>query len=75
MTGTVTKYISKKGYGFIGGEDGESYFFHISDTDLDPGKRYVLEDLNVEFSPHQLIEKNIIRNYAKEILFRLDGDD
>lgn len=30
MFGTVTKYFKEKGYGFIRGEDGNSYFIHIS---------------------------------------------
>ncbi|WP_304653064.1 cold-shock protein [uncultured Ligilactobacillus sp.] len=30
MEGRVVKFFDNKGYGFITGEDGESYFFHIS---------------------------------------------
>lgn len=30
MKGRIKRYINKKGYGFITGEDGEDYFFHIS---------------------------------------------
>lgn len=30
MFGTVTKYFRDKGYGFIRGEDGNSYFIHKS---------------------------------------------
>ncbi len=30
MFGTVTKYFREKGYGFIRGEDGNSYFIHKS---------------------------------------------
>ena len=30
MSGTVTKYFNDKGYGFIRGEDGNSYFIHKS---------------------------------------------
>ena len=30
MFGTVIKYFSNKGYGFIRGEDGQSYFIHSS---------------------------------------------
>lgn len=30
MFGTVTKYFRDKGYGFIRGEDGKSYFIHKS---------------------------------------------
>lgn len=30
MKGRIKRYINKKGYGFITGEDGQDYFFHIS---------------------------------------------
>ena len=30
MYGKVTKYFSDKGYGFIRGEDGNTYFIHKS---------------------------------------------
>lgn len=30
MLGTVTRYFNDKGYGFIRGEDGKSYFIHKS---------------------------------------------
>ena len=31
MFGTVTGYFDNKGYGFIRGEDGNSYFIHKKD--------------------------------------------
>ena len=30
MTGTISKIISDKGFGFIQGEDGQEYFMHRS---------------------------------------------
>lgn len=30
MFGTVTRYFNDKGYGYIRGEDGKSYFIHKS---------------------------------------------
>lgn len=30
MEGKVKFYNDKKGYGFIAGEDGKDYFFHVS---------------------------------------------
>lgn len=33
MFGTVTGYFNNKGYGFILGEDGNSYFIHKSKLD------------------------------------------
>ncbi len=32
MKGVIIKYKSEQGFGFIGAEDGNSYFFHISDV-------------------------------------------
>lgn len=33
MFGTVTKYFRDKGYGFICGQNGKSYFIHNSNLD------------------------------------------
>ena len=33
MFGTVTKYFNDKGYGFIRGQNGKSYFIHKSNLD------------------------------------------
>ena len=30
MRGRIKRFIEDKGYGFITGEDGQDYFFHIS---------------------------------------------
>lgn len=32
MNGTVSNVLSRKGFGFITGENGQEYFFHISET-------------------------------------------
>ena len=45
MKGTVKKYITARGYGFIEGEDGVSYFFHLTFT---PDKSQTLPKLNAE---------------------------
>lgn len=71
MIGTVRKYISNKGYGFIDGEDGDSYFFHIRKTNLDPAKRYELDNLMVEFTPHREIVDNVIKSHAEDVIFHL----
>lgn len=40
MFGRVTKYFHDRGYGFIRGEDGKSYFIHVSKLYGEyPGKR------------------------------------
>lgn len=32
MNGTVSNILSSKGYGFISGENGQEYFFHMTET-------------------------------------------
>ena len=32
MNGTVSNVLSSKGFGFITGENGQEYFFHMSET-------------------------------------------
>ena len=52
MKGVITKYFSDKGYGFILGEDNNSYYFHISkfknrkefDENFQEYYRYLFDD-------------------------------
>ena len=46
LKGTVKNYNADKGWGFIEGEDGEDYFFHISN--LRSGQK-VRNDSKVKF--------------------------
>ncbi|MFI3328219.1 MAG: cold-shock protein [Rikenellaceae bacterium] len=48
MTGSVKWFDSKKGYGFIAGEDGKEYFVHFSGIESD-GFKSLVENQNVEF--------------------------
>ena len=48
MFGTVTRYFHNKGYGFIRGDDGRSYFVHESKLDGE----YVDRDYYVFFRPY-----------------------
>ena len=50
MEGTVKWFNRKKGYGFIEGEDGKSYFAHY--TALDQGT-FIRENDRVSFEPVQ----------------------
>ncbi|HBT51767.1 cold-shock protein [Petrotoga mexicana DSM 14811] len=48
MKGKVKWFDSKKGYGFITGEDGNDVFVHFSAVQMD-GYRKLEEDEEVEF--------------------------
>lgn len=48
MKGRVKWFDSKKGYGFITGEDGNDVFVHFSAIDMD-GYKKLEEDEEVEF--------------------------
>lgn len=50
MQGKVVKYFEDKGFGFIGGEDNESYFFHVSE--LTDGPNISIGD-EVNFAPSE----------------------
>ena len=49
LTGTVKWFNARKGYGFIGREDGEDVFVHYSAIDMD-GYRRLDEGQQVEFT-------------------------
>lgn len=42
MFGTVTKYFNDKGYGFIRGEDGKSYFVHKSKLKVNTSREDIM---------------------------------
>lgn len=50
LAGSVKKKVADRGFGFVAGEDGRDYFFHL--TDLEPGLDFsdVAEGLPVEFN-------------------------
>ena len=49
MYGRVTKYFHDRGYGFILGEDRETYFIHHSNLD----DEYIAKGYSVYFKPFQ----------------------
>ncbi|MGD2157219.1 MAG: cold-shock protein [Anaerolineales bacterium] len=49
LTGTVKWFNARKGYGFIGQEDGEDVFVHFSAIQMD-GYRRLDEGQEVEFT-------------------------
>lgn len=51
MKGTVISYISAKKYGFITGEDGESYFLHVSSLLDKANEAKLIKGIIVEFDP------------------------
>jgi cold shock CspA family protein len=48
MTGEIKSYIDQKGFGYITGDDGKSYFFHRSDCE---DQQYIADGARVEFDP------------------------
>lgn len=54
MQGVITKYFEEKGYGFITGENGENYFFHISQVE---NKSDLMNDVYAFLCP-SLTEEN-----------------
>ena len=51
MKGKVISYISAKKFGFISGEDGESYFLHLSSLLDKNNETKLVKDVVVEFEP------------------------
>lgn len=49
MYGTVTRYLTDRGFGFIRGEDGNTYFIHHSRLDGE----YIAPGYYVSFRPFQ----------------------
>jgi CspA family cold shock protein len=47
MRGTVKFFNTKKGFGFISGEDGQDYFLHISQL----AEQTINQNDTVEFNP------------------------
>ena len=48
MKGTVRSFVSEKRFGFIDGNDGQSYFVHINDVS---GSNFLVKGQAVEFEP------------------------
>ncbi|MFT6910748.1 MAG: cold shock CspA family protein [Oleiphilaceae bacterium] len=51
VKGIVVAYISSKKYGFINGEDGESYFLHFSNLLDKSSEHKLIKGIVVEFDP------------------------
>lgn len=49
MHGTVTRYLTDRGFGFIRGEDGNTYFIHHSNLNGE----YIAPGYYVSFRPFQ----------------------
>lgn len=53
MTGTVTRVFLTRGFGFVAGEDGESYFLHIDALQKVSCWEQMQQGRRVEFEPSQ----------------------
>lgn len=51
IKGKVVSYLASKKYGFINGEDGESYFFHFSHLSDKSDEEKLIKGVVVEFDP------------------------
>ena len=71
MNGTVKIYFINRGYGFITGEDGEEYYFHISDSNLDFRCRYRLDGAAVKFTSSYEVINGAVKKRAREVMFEL----
>lgn len=71
MNGIVKLYFINRGYGFIDGDDGETYYFHISDTNLVKGCRYNLDGAAVRFTASNEVVNGIVKKRARDIVFEL----
>lgn len=51
MKGTLVSYVQTKKYGFVKGEDGESYFLHVSSLVDKTDESKLIKGVTVEFDP------------------------
>ena len=72
MKGIIQKYVTTRGFGFIDGEDGKRYFFHITDTNLDPRFQYEMTGIEAEFEPVEVHEGLVIKTHANNVQINAD---
>ncbi len=53
MVGNIYKYVEERGFGWIKGEDGDRYFFHISNTN-EPDEIYCGADVEFKYDYDQI---------------------
>lgn len=68
MRGIIKKIIKDKGFGFIEGNNGKEYFFHISNVGKTIENNEIIEGKNVEYQENSG-PKGL---YASEINFSED---
>ncbi len=64
MKGQVVSFIVGKNYGFIKGDDGESYFFHLSSLKDKSSKSKVTKNAYVLFDPSPTPKGNAAKNIS-----------
>ena len=74
MKGKIRKYVINRGYGFIDGEDGQPYFFHITNTNLNPHFRYEIDGVEVEFDPVEERDGIVIKAHAENVRIITETD-
>jgi cold shock CspA family protein len=63
MKGKIKKILSAKQCGFIQGDDGQDYFFHVSGLDVPPGEPDRREAQNIKFQ--SLSEGQAVKNFVE----------
>ncbi len=73
MNGVIKSFLSDKGYGFIKGEDGKDYFFHISDITnfFDNITDGLPATFNTAATPKGYKAKNITMTSLSELLYEV----
>lgn len=49
MRGKIVRWIKERGFGFIKGEDKQTYFFHVKDVHFDDSGRVIEQGEIMEF--------------------------
>ena len=72
MTGTIKSFLFDKGYGFIDGDNGKSYFFHVSFCEANLSHK-LIEGVCVSFSeratPRGYSAENVVLMNIEQIIY------
>lgn len=71
MRGVIRSYVEEKSYGFIDGEDGQSYYFHQNETDTSQGQIRIGSVVGFDPTPAKrgLKAKKVVVSQARGVLY------